>query len=395
MLTMDIILITESVLGFLWNPILTFLIGITILVFVHEFGHYIVARWCKVRVEIFSVGFGKEIFGWTDKNGTRWKIASIPLGGYVKMFGEGDSVVKDEDNQSEREMTEAEKKVSFYHKPLSHRAYIVAAGPAINFIFAILAFAILFFAVGVPTPVNEKQLSVVGSVLPDSPAYKSGFSRGDQILAINGNKIIYFGELKKIVEASAGKQLSVKILRGNEEKLLKVIPRATNVKIDGQYKKVGRLGITGDPGEVVNVKQGFAEALVNGCVKTYEFSSRILVFVGNIFIGKESTSELGGILRIADISGKVADQGFANYISFLAILSINLGLINLFPIPMLDGGHLAFYFFEALRGRPLGEKTQEYGLRVGFALVIALFLFVTWNDFINLGFISFVSNLFG
>ena len=392
---MDIILVTQSILSFLWNPILTFLIGITILVFVHEFGHYIVARWCKVRVEIFSVGFGKEIFGWTDKNGTRWKIASIPLGGYVKMFGEGDAIIKDEDSQSEREMTEAERKVSFYHKRLSHRAYIVAAGPAINFIFAILAFAILFFAVGVPTPVNDKQLSVVGSVLPNSPAYHSGFSAGDKILAINGNGILYFAELKKIVEASAGQKLSVKILRGKKEKILNVIPKPTDIKIDGQYKKVGRLGITGDPGELVNIKQGFSEALLNGCVKTYEFSKRILVFVGNIFIGKESTSELGGILRIADISGKVADQGFANYISFLAILSINLGLINLFPIPMLDGGHLAFYLFEALRGKPLAEKTQEYGLRVGFALVIALFLFVTWNDFINLGFITYVSNLFG
>ena len=392
---MDIILVTQSILSFLWNPVLTFLIGITILVFVHEFGHYIVARWCKVRVEIFSVGFGKEIFGWTDKNGTRWKIASIPLGGYVKMFGEGDAIIRDEDSQSEREMTEAERKVSFYHKRLSHRAYIVAAGPAINFIFAILAFAILFFAVGVPTPVNDKQLSVVGSVLPNSPAYHSGFSAGDKILAINGNGILYFAELKKIVEASAGQKLSVKILRGKKEKILNVIPKPTDIKIDGQYKKVGRLGITGDPGELVNIKQGFSEALLNGCVKTYEFSKRILVFVGNIFIGKESTSELGGILRIADISGKVADQGFANYISFLAILSINLGLINLFPIPMLDGGHLAFYFFEALRGKPLAEKTQEYGLRVGFALVIALFLFVTWNDFINLGFINYVSNLFG
>ena len=392
---MDIILVTQSILSFLWNPVLTFLIGITILVFVHEFGHYIVARWCKVRVEIFSVGFGKEIFGWTDKNGTRWKIASIPLGGYVKMFGEGDAIIRDEDSQSEREMTEAERKVSFYHKRLSHRAYIVAAGPAINFIFAILAFAILFFAVGVPTPVSDKQLSVVGSVLPNSPAYHSGFSAGDKILAINGNGILYFAELKKIVEASAGQKLSVKILRGKKEKILNVIPKPTDIKIDGQYKKVGRLGITGDPGELVNIKQGFSEALLNGCVKTYEFSKRILVFVGNIFIGKESTSELGGILRIADISGKVADQGFANYISFLAILSINLGLINLFPIPMLDGGHLAFYFFEALRGKPLAEKTQEYGLRVGFALVIALFLFVTWNDFINLGFINYVSNLFG
>ena len=392
---MDIILVTQSILSFLWNPILTFLIGITILVFVHEFGHYIVARWCKVRVEIFSVGFGKEIFGWTDKNGTRWKIASIPLGGYVKMFGEGDAIIRDEDSQSEREMTEAERKVSFYHKRLSHRAYIVAAGPAINFIFAILAFAILFFAVGVPTPVNDKQLSVVGSVLPNSPAYHSGFSAGDKILAINGNGILYFAELKKIVEASAGQKLSVKILRGKKEKILNVIPKPTDIKIDGQYKKVGRLGITGDPGELVNIKQGFSESLLNGCVKTYEFSKRILVFVGNIFIGKESTSELGGILRIADISGKVADQGFANYISFLAILSINLGLINLFPIPMLDGGHLAFYLFEALRGKPLAEKTQEYGLRVGFALVIALFLFVTWNDFINLGFINYVSNLFG
>ena len=392
---MDIILVTQSILSFLWNPILTFLIGITILVFVHEFGHYIVARLCKVRVEIFSVGFGKEIFGWTDKNGTRWKIASIPLGGYVKMFGEGDAIIRDKDSPSEREMTEAEREVSFYHKRLSHRAYIVAAGPAINFIFAILAFAILFFAVGVPTPVNDKQLSVVGSVLPNSPAYHSGFSAGDKILAINGNGILYFAELKKIVEASAGQKLSVKILRGKKEKILNVIPKPTDIKIDGQYKKVGRLGITGDPGELVNIKQGFSEALLNGCVKTYEFSKRILVFVGNIFIGKESTSELGGILRIADISGKVADQGFANYISFLAILSINLGLINLFPIPMLDGGHLAFYFFEALRGKPLAEKTQEYGLRVGFALVIALFLFVTWSDFINLGFINYVSNLFG
>ena len=384
-------------LSFLWEIGIPFLVALTILVFVHELGHYMVARWCKVRVEVFSVGFGKELKGWTDKNGTRWKISAIPLGGYVKMFGESELFTEDSENQNNKKpMSEDEKAVSFVYKSLPQRAAIVFAGPLINFLFAVFAFSFLFSIIGKPSPVSDSPLAVVGSVSPGSAAANSDLRKGDQIVKIDNSKISYFSDLQKIVKVSPNKPLTFHIVRG-KNKLIKVIkPGSRNVSDDfGKQKLQGLLGISADPGEIIYEKQNPLYAVWLGIERTYYLTARILSFIGEIFIGKQSTDELGGILRIAQISGQVAELGIASYISFLAVLSINLGLINLFPIPLLDGGHLAFYLFEALRGRPLGPKAQEYGLRFGFFIVIALFVFVTWNDLVHLKFFEFLTEFFG
>jgi regulator of sigma E protease len=382
---MDIALFIYDKLSFLWEIGIPFLVALSVLVFVHEWGHYYVARRCGVRVEVFSIGFGKELKGWTDKNGTRWKIAAIPLGGYVKMFGEGETVPIDgaENEEEERPLTEEEKAVSFYHKRLSQRAAIVFAGPAINFIFAAIAFAVLFMTIGVAHPTQDKPLAIVGAVQPGSAAAEAKLEKGDRIVQLGAKKITYFSDLQRVVRASADKPLETVLVRGDTEVNLVLTPQPQEIEdANGEKIKVGLIGVMVDPGELRYERQDPFTASWMGVERTYVMTARILGFIGNIFTGEQSANQLGGILRIAAISGEVAENGVASFISFLAILSINLGLINLFPIPLLDGGHLAFYTIEAIRGRPLGPVAQEYGFRVGLALIVALFVFVTWNDIV-------------
>ncbi|MDC0189869.1 RIP metalloprotease RseP [Rhodospirillales bacterium] len=384
-------------LSFLWEIGLPFLVALTILVFVHEFGHYIVARWCGVRVEVFSIGFGKELKGWTDKNGTRWKIAAIPLGGYVKMFGEVELLDETSENENTgRSMTPQEKEVSFMYKSLPQRTAIVLAGPLINFIFAIFAFSFLFYIIGKPSPVSDSPLAIVGNVSTGTAAADNNLQRGDQIVQINDTKISFFSDLQKIVRISPNTPLTFKIVRG-QLYLTKIITPGSRkfTNAEGQSEMRGFLGITADPGEITYTRQNPLNAIWLGIERTYFLTTRILSFIGEIFVGDQSTAELGGILRIAQISGQVAELGVASYISFLAVLSINLGLINLFPIPLLDGGHLMFYIFEAFRGKPLGAKAQEIGLRFGLLVVAALFIFVTWNDLVHLRFFEFITELLG
>jgi regulator of sigma E protease len=382
---MDIALFISDKLSFLWEIGIPFLVALSVLVFVHEWGHYYVARRCGVRVEVFSIGFGKELKGWTDKNGTRWKIAAIPLGGYVKMFGEGETVPVEgaENDEEERPLTDEEKEVSFYHKRLSQRAAIVFAGPAINFIFAAVAFAVLFMTIGVAQPIEDKPLAVVGAVQPGSAAAEAKLEKGDRIVRLGAEKITYFSDLQRVVRESADRPLETVLVRGDKEISLTLTPKPSEIEnANGETIKVGLIGVMVDPGELVYERQDPLTATWMGVDRTYTMTARIIGFIGNIFTGEQSAKQLGGILRIAAISGEVAENGVAAFISFLAILSINLGLINLFPIPLLDGGHLAFYTIEAIRGRPLGPVAQEYGFRVGFALIVALFVFVTWNDIV-------------
>ena len=394
---MEIFITLFGSLSFLWETGIPFLVALTILVFVHELGHYMVARWCNVRVEVFSVGFGKEIKGWTDKHGTRWKLSAIPLGGYVKMFGESELLADHSESESnQKPMTEEEKAVSFVYKPLPQRAAIVFAGPLINFLFAVFAFSFLFTFIGKPSPINDTPLAVVGSVSAGSAAAKADLRKGDQIVQIDKTNISNFSDLQKIVKVSPNIPLTFHIVRGKEILVKTIRPGSREVSDkSGLQITQGLLGISADPGEIIYEKQSPLHAVWLGIERTYYLTVRILSFIGEIFIGKQSTDELGGILRIAQISGQVAELGIASYISFLAVLSINLGLINLFPIPLLDGGHLAFYMFEALRGRPLGQKAQEFGLRFGFFIVIALFVFVTWNDLVHLKFFEFLTRFFG
>ncbi len=374
-----------EILGWTWNYIVVFLLVLTVLVFVHEWGHYWVARRNNVRVEVFSIGFGPEIYGWTAASGTRWKISAIPLGGYVKMFGEGG----ESDDPEAPELSDAEKAVSFHYKTVGQRAAIVVAGPAVNFIFAIFAFAVLAGVVGTAIP-----LAAVGKVSTDSAASAAGFMPGDRFLAIDGENINYFSDLRDIVSVSPNKTLSFVVSRDDQELTLQATPRAAiRTNAEGEEVEIGLLGVEWNPDFVEYERQNPAMALWVGVQRTYFATKNILVYVGEMITGKRGTEELGGPLRIAQISGEMAQIGLPQVILLMAMLSVNLGLINLFPIPMLDGGHLAFYSIEALLGKPLGEKAQEYGFRFGLILVLMLVVFVTWNDLVHLEVIEFIKGL--
>ena len=375
-----------EILGFTWNYIVVFLIVLTVLVFVHEYGHYWVAKRNGVRVEAFSVGFGPEIWGRNDASGTRWKICAIPLGGYVKMFGEGGDVTEDGEQV---ELSDAEKAVSFYYKTVSQRAAIVAAGPIVNFVFAIFAFAILAGAVGTAVP-----LAAVGKVFKDSAAEIAGFKSGDRFISINEEEINLFSDLRRIVTKNPDTALSFQIDRAGKEITLSATPKLSVQKnAEGEEIDIGLLGVEWSPEFVSYERQNPAVALWVGVQRTYMVTTNILSYIGDMFSGRRGTEELGGPLRIAQISGQMAEQGIAEVILLMAMLSVNLGLINLFPIPMLDGGHLAFYLIESLLGRPLGAKAQEYGFRFGLILVLMLVVFVTWNDLVHLEVIEFIKGL--
>ncbi len=374
-----------DVLNFLWDWIVPFLIVLTILVFVHELGHYWVARRNNVRVEVFSIGFGPEIFGWTDRHDTRWKISAVPLGGYVKMFGEHDF----EDEEEQTPMTPEETAVSFHHKRLGQRAAIVAAGPAANFLFAFVLLAGLFYAVGIPEP-----LAGIGTVKEDSAAAEAGFEPGDKIVRIQGEPIESFEDLRLFVRDRAGQELEFEIRRGDDDIFLKATPKPVTVEEDGGVERqIGLLGVTPDPSLIGYEPIGPFAAMGAAVERTFGLTTQILSALGEIITGTRTAEELGGPLRIAQISGEVAQGGMVNLIFFMAALSVNLGLINLFPIPMLDGGHLAFYAAEAVRGKPLGRRFQEYGFRFGLALVLMLMVFATWNDLVSLKVVDFFRQL--
>lgn len=375
-----------TILNFLWDYVFIFLFVLTILVFVHELGHYLVARYNNVRVEVFSIGFGAELYGWTDKVGTRWKISAIPLGGYVKMFGEKDAVGWDED---ERPMTDAERAVSFHHKRLGQRAAIVAAGPLANFLFAIVVLGALFAAVGTPAP-----LAGVGSVAEDSAAARAGLQAGDRIHSIDGQPVVWFQELSDIVRMSPEKTLVLDVERNGSRQLFSAVPHRFEVAgPDGVPQTIGRLGVTPDQAQIGYERRDALTAAWLGVERTFGLCWQILAYLGQIINGSQSADQLGGPLRIAQMSGDIAQGSAVNLILFIAAFSINLGLINLFPVPMLDGGHLVFYAVEALRGRPVSERVREYSFRFGLALVMLLMVFATWNDLTHLKFFQFLKQL--
>ncbi|HEC90459.1 MAG TPA: RIP metalloprotease RseP [Alphaproteobacteria bacterium] len=375
-----------SIISVLWDYIVPFLFILTVLVYVHEMGHYLIARHNGVRVEAFSIGFGPEIYGWTNKAGTRWKIGAVPLGGYVKMFGESEIESGEPDMA---EMTVEEKAVSFYGKRLGQRAAIVVAGPIANFIFAILVFAALYSTIGRPRP-----LAVVGRVMAQSAAEKAGFKSGDLIVDINGETIAWFEDLRRVVSANPGVRLSFGVRRGDAKITLAAAPKLKEIdEGGGNTRRFGQLGVGMDISRVGYERLPIFKAAWLGVERTYSMSARILAYLGEIIAGKRGAGELGGPIRIAQLSGQMAQGGPFNLFFFMAALSVNLGLINLFPIPMLDGGHLAFYAVEAVRGRPLGARVQEYGFRFGLILVFLLMIFATWNDLVQLKVIEFLKEL--
>lgn len=363
-------------IGGLPHYLISFLIVLTVLVFVHELGHFWVARRCGVRVEVFSIGFGPELFGFNDRRGTRWKFSALPLGGYVKMFGQGETVPDGEGG--ERAITPDERAEAFHHKRLSQRAAIVAAGPLANFLFAIVVLAALFAIHG-----QTLSSTVIGEVVAGSAADTAGLQPGDRILSLNGQEIGSFEEVAQIVQFRLDQPLAVVVERNGAELSLSAQPQAVETTdAFGNTHRVGRLGITSSgPGEMVRYDP--LSALGLATQETYRITVSTLEAVWQMVIGVRPSEEIGGVLRIAKMSGDVAQVGFASTVFFAAVLSINLGLINLFPVPLLDGGHLTFYALEALRGRPLDARTQEWGFRIGLVLVLALFVFATHNDLMS------------
>ena len=375
-----------SFLGNLWGggfigSVLPFLFVLTIVVFFHELGHFLVARWCGVRVLTFSVGFGPEIVGFNDRHGTRWKLSAIPLGGYVKFFGD-ENVASVPDQATTAGMTESEKRESFHHQKVPNRAAIVAAGPIANFILAIVIFTGVFMVYG-----KQSTTARVDSIQPESAAATAGFKPGDVVVDINGRRIANFADMQRIVGVNAGQPLEVTVDRAGSRVVLKATPALREIKDNfGNVHRLGVLGISRSnaPDEIRTEKVGPVDALVLGVDKTWFVVEQIMSYLGRMIAGRESADQLGGPIRIAQVSGQVATLGFGPILDLAAVLSVSIGLLNLFPIPLLDGGHLLFYLIEAVRGRPLSERAQEMGFRIGLAFVLMLMVFATFNDIMHL-----------
>jgi regulator of sigma E protease len=454
-----------------------FLVVLTVLVFIHELGHFAVARWCKVRVEVFSIGFGPELFGWTDRTGTRWKFSWLPLGGYVRMFGQDANAIE---GDGARPLTDAERAVSFKDKKVSQRMAIVAAGPAANFLFAIVVLALVYMFAGKPytDPVvglvapgsaaanaglqtRDRVLSmngsavaefsdiemivqlnldeplaitvdragqqleftahpkvvptkdyfgnsvkmvelgiaphlepVIGEVVANSAADAAGLQPGDRFLELNGTPVTDFGQVVTTVRESVDKPIAMTVERAGKEIQVTAVPVIVEVKDEtGKTVRIPRLGIAAEAPQT-RIKVGPVSATLAAGEEVYNQSVVMLTGLWQMVTGARSSEDIGGVLRIAKMSGDVAQIGTVSLILFSVMLSINLGLINLFPVPLLDGGHLVYYAAEAIRGKPLSERVQEFGLKVGLALVLSLMLFATWNDLVYLKVVDFVKSLF-
>jgi regulator of sigma E protease len=357
--------------------IVPFLFVLTIVVFFHELGHFLVARGCGVRVQVFSIGFGRELFGFTDRKGTRWKIAAIPLGGYVKFLGD-ENAASVPDRHAFARMSEDERGQTFFCKPVAHRAAVVAAGPIANFLLAVAIFA------GVAMFYGRQEIAPrVDEVVPDSAAAAAGFKPGDLVVSINGTPIESFSDMQRIVSASAGRNLVFGIDRKGAKIDLNATPRLTEEKgVFGGSRQIGILGVkrSSAPGDVKVRRVSPAAALELGAQETWGIIDGTFTYLGRWITGHESANQIGGPVGIALMSGEAARLGFDVLMRWAAAISVSIGLLNLFPIPLLDGGHLLFYGVEAVRGRPLSDRAQEVGFRIGFAIVLMLMIFATYND---------------
>jgi regulator of sigma E protease len=366
-----------GVLGY----VVPFLFVLTIVVFFHELGHFLIARWCGVKVLTFSIGFGRELAGFNDRHGTRWKISAIPLGGYVKFFGD-ENAASVPDQAAIEQMTEAERKVSFVHQKVGPRAAIVVAGPLANFLLAIVIFAGLFMIYG-----KQSTAARVDSVQPESAAAAAGFQSGDLVLTIDGRAVDSFSDMQRIVSTSAGETLTIVVERGGSQVTLKAMPALKEVKDSfGNVHRIGVLGISRSlaPDDVKFQPVPPLKAVGLGVQETWFVIEQTMSYIGRVVAGRQSADQLGGPIRIAQVSGQVASAGFSALMHLAAVLSVSIGLLNLFPVPLLDGGHLLFYGIEALRGRPLSDRAQEMGFRIGLAIVVMLMIFATFNDIVHI-----------
>lgn len=368
-----------------------FLFVLTVVVFFHELGHFLVARFFGVKVDTFAIGFGREMFGWNDSYGTRWKIGWLPLGGYVKFWGD-ESAASTPDTEQLDQMTASQRSVSFHHKPVGNRIAVVAAGPIANFILGILIFASLFMITGYTTI-----LARVDQVQPGSAAEVAGFLPGDVVLSIDGEKIGSFTDLQRRVMLSAGETLQMVVEREDQQLTLQVVPRVDEfTDAFGNVQRRGLIGLVraNKPEDQMVESVGPVRALALGVQETYFIVDQTFVYLGRMIMGKESTDQLGGPLRIAQMSGQVAQVSISALIHLMAVLSVSIGLLNLFPVPMLDGGHLVFYGIEAVWRRPVSARILDFSYRIGFAAITTLIVFVTWNDLVNLQVVDFLAGLF-
>ena len=369
---------------FLWY-VLPFILIFTVLVFVHELGHYFAARQCGVRVEVFSVGFGKEIFGVTDKFGTRWKFSAIPLGGYVKLFG-----VLSPDKTDENYCSSiSDREVSFYCKSIGQKAWIYFAGPLANLLFAVVVLAVVYGIVG-----KQYLPAYIGKVLPNSAAQMGGLKPGDRVVSVGQTKITSFVELSKLVRSSPGLSLSLVVQRNEELISLIVVPKSIKNDSNRSSQRIGRLGVAGATGNFKFIQYNPLTATWQALIETVSMSGLILTYLGQVVSGERSTKELGGPIRIAQISGDVAQAGLfsSGLIKLAAFLSINLGIINLLPIPLLDGGQLLVLGIERLRRKPLGKRLLVFYQNVGVIFILLLTVFVFWNDLVQL---RIIDHLYG
>lgn len=369
-----------AILSVLTGYIIPFILVLSLLVFVHEMGHYLVGRWCGIRVTAFSIGFGPELVGFTDGHGTRWKLSAIPLGGYVKFYGD-DDVASMPDASGLQGMSDEEKARTLAGAKLWKRAATVAAGPIANFIFAIAIFAVLFSVYGrvVADP-------VVSEVQPNSAAQAAGVEPGDRLVALDGSKISTFDDVRRYVSIRPETRIIVTVERNGKNLDLPMVPKRS--EITDQFGNKVELGLIG---VVTNEQRGnfrvetFSPlgAVMEGVNETGHIITGTFRYIGNIFAGSMSAKQIGGPIRIAETTGQMATLGFSALLQFAAVISVSLGLMNLFPIPVLDGGHLLIYAVEWVRGRPLSVRSQEIVFRFGLAMILSLMVFATWNDTIG------------
>ena len=370
---MDIIQTIIQYLPIAIQYFLAFALLITVVVFIHELGHYSVGRWCGIGVETFSIGMGKQIWGKRDKSGTLWRVAILPIGGYVKFYGDEDPSGK---KLEASDNFDSDK--NFHNKSVWKKIATTAAGPLFNFILAIFIFSIIFFFRG-----ESLVQPYVGQVVDESPAYNAGLKTDDEIIYADGNEILYFNDLRNYVLENPSSEIELTIIRDGLEETVFLTPEVISSKdrFGNEYSSA-RIGVIGsqNPEHVELRKYGFISSLFRGTAETYNLSAKILNYLGNLIVGRESIDQMGGPIKIIQISGEISNYGIIPLLALIAAISVNLGIINLLPIPVLDGGHLLYYSFEVLRGKPLSQKTQEVGMQIGMSLLIALMIFVTFLD---------------
>ncbi|WP_043622181.1 RIP metalloprotease RseP [Ensifer sp. ZNC0028] len=364
-------------LQILTGYVIPFLLVLTLLVFVHEMGHYLVGRWSGIRILAFSIGFGPELVGWTDRHGTRWKLAAIPLGGYVKFYGDEDAASVPDYKRLEA-LAPEERSQTFLGAKLWKRAATVAAGPIANFILAIVIFAVLFSVYG-----RQVADPVVARVNENSAAAQAGVVPGDRLISIDSTPVVTFDDVRRYVSVRPEMPISIRIERNGAMLDLSMVPQRTELTDQfGNKMEIGVIGILTDQeaGNFRTVNYGPIEAVGQGVLQSWHVVTGTFDYLSNVVTGRMKADQIGGPIRVAKVSGQMATLGIPFLLNIAAILSVSIGLLNLMPVPVLDGGHLMFYAVEALRGRPVGPAAQDVAYRIGFAMVLMLMVFATWND---------------